>query len=101
MGGLPCAKRVIDSGFGVMAAIRKVQAALGKALGCMDASILLHAAEVQPTEEQLDRWKKKGDVLIAELQRHAEGYGMLAAEIEAYVSSGDGESYSPATVQGP
>ena len=64
MGGLPCAKQVLDNGRAVV-----------RALDCMGNSILLNAHETQPTEEQLDAFVAAGDALAG-----------VAAKIQAYVS---------------
>lgn len=66
MGGLPCAKEIIDN-----------RNALVQAMDCMVASILLNADSTQPTLKQRDEFV----AATAEVAK-------LAAQIEAYVSSG-------------
>ena len=66
MGGLPCAKEIIDNGHAVR-----------RSLGCMDTSILLNAEMTQPTQEQSD-----------EFRAAAENLAKVAAKIERYVSQG-------------
>lgn len=66
MGGLPCAKVIIDMGN-----------RLNAVLGCMNASILLNADYSQPTEEMEDEFVSKCDDLAK-----------LAMKIEAYVGEG-------------
>ena len=63
MGGLPCAKAVLDQ-----------RAALDRALACMSNSILLNADSTQPTEEMLDTFTGKANDLAT-----------LASKIQAYV----------------
>jgi hypothetical protein len=66
MGGLPCAKEIIDNGN-----------ALQMKLNCTYASILLNAPRIQPTYEQRDKFFKAADNLAR-----------VAAEIEVYVGAG-------------
>lgn len=54
MGGLSCAKAVIDNGLSLNQALNDRQAAVERALGCMSTSITLSASKeipVYPTEE--------------------------------------------------
>lgn len=65
MGGLPCAKQVLDQ-----------RAALNRALDCMSNSILLNADATQPTEDQLDAFVAKANdlaTLASKIQAHVEG----------------------------
>ncbi len=76
MGGLPCAKAVIDNGYGVT-----------QALSCMSASILLNASHTQPTEKQLDEFIARANHLIsyaAKIQKHVSdgGEGLMMGEEE-------------------
>jgi hypothetical protein len=66
MGGLPCAKAVIDNGYGLI-----------QKLSCMNASILLNFEQTQPTYEQMNEF-------IARANHLAE----YAAGIQEYVSKG-------------
>lgn len=66
MGGLSCAKTIIDNGN-----------ALTQAMQCMNASIHLNSSRVQPTYEQRDRF-------LAATNQVAK----IAAEIEEYVREG-------------
>lgn len=66
MGGLPCAKAVIDNGY-----------ALQQKLNCMSASIMLNASHTQPTEKQMDEFITRSNHLAE-----------YAAEIQKYVSQG-------------
>ena len=68
MGGLPCAKAVIDNGY-----------ALTQKLACMSASIMLNAGNTQPSYEQMDEFIRRANYLAE-----------YAAEIQSYVS-GDGK----------
>jgi hypothetical protein len=66
MGGLPCAKQVIDNGN-----------ALHQKLQCMNASILLAAPRgVEPTYAEVEEFRKKADELA-----------IIAAVIEKRVRS--------------
>lgn len=65
-GGLRCAKEIIDQ-----------RNALVRALDCMVASIVLNAAETQPTDEHLKLF-----------QEATEPVAKLAASIEDYVRTG-------------
>lgn len=65
MGGLPCAKNIIDQ-----------RNALVQVLDCMCASIQLYSDNKQPTEEMEDRFKAA-----------CENAANVATKIEAYVSS--------------
>ena len=67
MGRLPCAKEIIDN-----------NNALVQVTSCMTASILLNAAERQPTEEMLDEFMGATKVLAG-----------VASRIEAYVRTGE------------
>lgn len=71
MGGLPCAKAVIDNGYAVT-----------QKLNCMSASIMLNASHTQPTDEQMDEF-------IARANHLAE----YAAKVQEYVSRGSEEEY--------
>jgi len=66
MGGLPCAKSIIDNGN-----------ALTQAMQCMNASILLNAPHTQPTEAMEDEF------LMATAQ-----VSKVAKRIEKYVRTG-------------
>lgn len=70
MGGLPCAKQIIDN-----------RNALVHALDCMCASILLNADTTQPTDDQAKLF-----------QETAEPLAKLSAEIEEYVRTGGAPS---------
>jgi hypothetical protein len=74
MGGLPCAKEIIDQGY-----------LLGASIGCMSTSILLNAAHTQPTEAMSD-----------EFRQACEAVAVIAATIEKYVREG-GTSYTAGT----
>ena len=75
MGGLPCAKQIIDN-----------MNALYQQMQCMSASIQLNASRVQPTYEQRDRFLKA-----------TEHVAKITAEIEAYVREGGeyDDNYDP------
>jgi len=73
MGGLPCAKQIIDNGN-----------ALTQTMQCMNASILLNAPITQPTYGMRDRF-------IAATNEVAK----IAAEIEKYVGAASTEQRSP------
>lgn len=88
MGGLPCAKEIIDNRRALEAQLAKAGAAMDKALGCMEASILLNAGDTQPTPDMVDAFRQKTDVLASEFRRHAEALAKLAGDVEAYVGSG-------------
>lgn len=66
MGGLPCAKQIIDQ-----------REALQQAMGCMSNSILLYHDTTQPTQEQADAFQAACNEVAA-----------LASKIERYVRSG-------------
>jgi len=74
MGGLPCAKEIIDQGF-----------RLGAAIGCMSTSILLHAEHTQPTQAMSDEFRDASEKLA-----------VIAAKIEKYVRQGE-TSYTAGT----
>lgn len=72
MGGLPCAKEIIDN-----------RNAVVQAMDCMAATIQLYSRFRQPTEEQEDRFIAKAKELAT-----------VAAEIQAYVEGVEGtEAY--------
>lgn len=66
MGGLPCAKQIIDQSH-----------ALTQAMGCMSASILLNHENVQPTLAMADEFKAA-----------CEAVAKVAAKIQAHVAVG-------------
>lgn len=67
MGGLPCAKQILDQ-----------REALQQALGCMANSILLSHDTTAPTQEMADEFQERCNELAklaAKIQRHvAQGY---------------------------
>lgn len=66
MGGLPCAKQIIDQ-----------RNALVQIMDCMTASIHLYSDTTQPTQDMAD-----------EFQAACNGVASIAAKIERYVSTG-------------
>lgn len=66
MGGLQCAKQIIDQA-----------KALEQAMGCMSNSILLNHETTQPTQAMAD-----------EFQAACNAVALLAAKIERYVRAG-------------
>lgn len=66
MGGLPCAKIIIDN-----------RNALVQQMDCMVASIHLNSARIQPTYDHQNRFLKA-----------TEQVAKIAAEIQAYVNEG-------------
>lgn len=66
MGGLPCAKTIIDQMY-----------ALVQAMGCMSASILLNHETTQPTQQMAD-----------EFQDACNEVAKVAARIQKHVSAG-------------
>lgn len=66
MGGLQCAKQIIDQ-----------REALQQAMGCMTNSILLNHETTQPTQAMAD-----------EFQAACNAVALLAAKIERYVRAG-------------
>lgn len=68
-GGLPCAKTIIDNGYGLI-----------RFLSCMNASILIAVhSDIEPTDDHLNRFLSLSEPLAK-----------LSAEIEAYVRTGGG-----------
>ena len=66
MGGLPCAKQIIDQ-----------RNALVQAMDCMGASIQLYADQTQPTQDMAN-----------DFQQACETVAVAAAKIERYVTTG-------------
>lgn len=66
MGGLPCAKQIIDQMY-----------ALIQSMGCMNASILLYHEASQPTQEMAD-----------EFQAACNNVAKVAAKIQRHVTTG-------------
>ena len=66
MGGLPCAKQIIDNRNGLV-----------QAMDCMTASILLNHQTTAPTQEMADEFQEKCNEVAK-----------LSAKIQRYVSVG-------------
>lgn len=66
MGGLPCAKHIIDQSY-----------ALVQQMSCMNASILLYSDTTQPTDAMEDEFRDATNAVAA-----------IAAKIERYVRQG-------------
>jgi len=66
MGGLPCAKEIIDQ-----------RAALVQKMDCMATSILLNAQTTQPTEAMEDEFRTAANALA-----------LIASKIQRYVTTG-------------
>jgi hypothetical protein len=88
MGGLPCAKEIHDNRAALKARLAKAQAALDKALDCMQNSMNVYLQNEQPTYEQRDRFLKLTGALGTAFEQHAESLAAVASEIEEYVRTG-------------
>lgn len=85
MGGLPCAKNIIDNGAAFKMSVSKQLAALEKSITCMSTSIVLYAHSLPPTEEQEEGFIKSTAEVQEIIQLAIDKVARRAAEIEAYV----------------
>lgn len=88
MGGLPCAKVIIDNLEALFASLSKMEAALGKGLGCMRNSILIEKETRQPTYAMQEEFEAGTAALIEAFRQSAEPLAQIAAKIAAFVETG-------------
>lgn len=99
MGGLPCAKEIIDNMEALFASLSKMEAALGKGLGCMRNSILIEREIRQPTYAMQHEFEASTAALLEAYREHAEPLARLAAKIAHYVETGEEVASNEADVR--
>lgn len=89
MGGVPCAKEVIDNRSLMRQKVVTTLAVLDRALDCMEASIVLGAPLGKtPTDDQQAAFFAATTALCDELQFQADEVAKVAADIQAHVEIG-------------
>jgi hypothetical protein len=85
MGGLPCAKAVIDNGRATEQTLKTNLAAVERALGCMTNSILLGAtADTYPTEELEDKFIQASGEYKEAVARSTDKYLAMVASVSTH-----------------
>jgi hypothetical protein len=83
MGGLPCAKEIIDQGVGLKAELQKQFSALEKALGCMTGTITLYSLYDTPTDKQEAEFISSVSHVAGSIKATLEPFILQIADLEA------------------
>lgn len=82
MGGVVCAKQVIDQGAGQSAAVARVQTAVDKALKCLTATVYA-VPDKTVYEPMVEKMLEAGRRFEAALKTATDGYLGVVQQIEA------------------
>jgi len=100
MGGLLCAKEIIDNRNQLLSRLETTTSVLRRALGCMEASINLYSSVRTPTDDMYEEFEKCADACSDGFRKSADKVAKFAAYIEAYMRTGDENSNSSVVKKG-